>query len=138
MFLFRYGWRQCWHQGLADACRECINLCQAFFHGRYHRSSVLCSRFIKIPLKCCTQVIGVSVCEFWPSADLVSCPSDSSMSVFCIVLPLLSRSLSELQISFTLSTVGLFVIVNNSCDTVFTKQFLLVIDCSPIAFTSPG
>ena len=45
----------------SDVCKECINLCRAFFRDRHNHSGVLCRRVIKTELQCFTQVIGVGV-----------------------------------------------------------------------------
>ena len=58
---------------------------------------------------------SVSVRECWWPTDLCSCSSESLLSIFCTMLPLSSGLLSKLYISFTLSTVGLFVIVSRYC-----------------------
>ena len=105
-----------------------MNLCLAFFHEPHHQSGVLYSRLMKIMMQCFIQVISVSV---WILAI------KSLSSAFCMTLPLLSHSQSKLQISFILSSAGLFATVSCSCDPVFTKQFLMVTDCRP-TFISVG
>ena len=45
----------------SNTCKECMNLCLAFFHGPHYQSGVLCSRLMKILMQCFIQVISISV-----------------------------------------------------------------------------